>query len=99
MNDFVLPYFDAELGFEVAKTRFDINGSKFNMERHLKRHAVDEYSKNHPNAQETLLFKTFADLVLSGKRDSHWPEIALKTQRVMEACFKSAHNNYIMAEP
>ncbi|MDG1889774.1 MAG: Gfo/Idh/MocA family oxidoreductase [Verrucomicrobiota bacterium] len=99
MNDFVLPYFDAELGFEVAKARFEINGSQFNMERHSTRHGVDEYSNNHPNAQETLLFKTFADLVLSGKTDSDWPEIALKTQRVMEACFKSAHNHGIMVEP
>jgi hypothetical protein len=28
--------------------------------------------------------------VLSGKLDLHWPEITLKTQRVLDACLESA---------
>jgi hypothetical protein len=36
------------------------------------------------------LFRTFSDLVLSGKRDNYWPEIALKTQQVLDGCLQSA---------
>lgn len=92
MEDFVLPYYDSEVGFEVNKANFEVTGSQFNMERHIKRHGVQEYSNNHPNAQETRLFRTFADNVLSGRIDAHWPEIALKTQKVMDACLESARN-------
>ncbi|MDC0325548.1 Gfo/Idh/MocA family oxidoreductase [bacterium] len=92
MEDFVLPYYDSEVGFEVNKAQFEVTGSQFNMERHIKCHGVQEYSNNHPNAQETRLFRTFADNVLSGKIDAHWPEIALKTQKVMDACLESARN-------
>ena len=92
MEDFVLPYYDSELSFETNKAHFDVNGSQFNMERHIKRHDVKEYSNNHPSAQETQLFRTFADCVIKGKIDPHWPDIALKTQRVMDACLESARN-------
>ena len=92
MDDFVLPYYDSEVGFDVANALFDINSSQFNMERHIQHHGIHEYSNNHPSAQETQLFRTFSDCVLSGKPDSHWPEIALKTQIVMDACLESARN-------
>ena len=92
LNDFVLPYYDAEVGFDVTNARFEVNGSQFNMERHTKHHAVKEYSNNHPSAQETRLFRTFAECVHTGKIDPHWPDIALKTQQVMDACLKSARN-------
>ena len=72
--------------------RFDINGTDFRIERHERRVAVNEYANNHPTAQETKLFRNFGDLVLSGKIDDHWPEIALKTQQVMNACLDSARN-------
>ncbi len=93
MEDFVLPYYDSEVGFEVNQARFEVSGSQFNMERHIKRHSVQEYSNNHPNAQETRLFKNFSECVLSGKLNPHWPEIALKTQTIMDACLKSAQQN------
>lgn len=92
LDDFVLPYFDAEVAFDVTNAHFAINGSQFNMERHTQRHAVVEYSNNHPSAQETRLFRTFADCVNTGKIDPHWPEIALKTQQVMDACLESARH-------
>ncbi|NNE93669.1 MAG: Gfo/Idh/MocA family oxidoreductase [Verrucomicrobiales bacterium] len=92
VDDFVLPYFDAEVGFTVSNAHFDINGTDFRMERHERRVVVNEYANNHPTAQETKLFRNFADLVLSGKTDDHWPEIALKTQQVMNACLDSARN-------
>ena len=92
LNDFVLPFFDSEVGFEVSNAHFETDGCKFNMERHLSRVAVREYSNNHHQAPETKLFRTFSSLALGGTPDSHWPEISLKTQRVMDACLASARN-------
>ena len=44
------------------------------------------------DSQEAEMFRTFAGLVLSGKCDGYWPEITLKTQRVLDAALKSANN-------
>jgi predicted dehydrogenase len=43
-------------------------------------------------AQETNMIRNFADQVFSGKPNDEWPEIALKTQKVVDACFTSARN-------
>jgi predicted dehydrogenase len=88
--DFVLPNYDSEVAFEVNNAHFAAEGCQFNMERHTRRVGVREYANNHPNAQETNLFRNFATLALAGKPDSHWPEIALKTQTVLDACMESA---------
>lgn len=44
----------------------------------------------HPTAQDTRMFRNFATQVGSGKHDAAWPEIALKTQLVLDACLASA---------
>ena len=62
------------------------------MEKHVRSVATREYSNNHPSAQETNLFRKFSSLALSGQPDPHWPEIALKTQRVLDACLASAQD-------
>ncbi len=62
------------------------------MEKHQAEHAVEEEHSNDPNAQETKLFRTFARLALGGSPDPFWPEISLKTQRVLDACLLSAQN-------
>ncbi len=90
VNDFVLPYYGNEVTFEVARHHFAVDRCLFNMERRATRHAVQEYSNNAVNSQEATLFRTFAKLVLSGSVDPYWPEIALKTQRVLDAASKSA---------
>lgn len=90
LNDFVLPYFGEEVEFELSNPVFDVRGCNFHMEPHARRISVNEYSNSHPTSQETGLFRNFAALVLSGKLDPYWPEIALKTQRIMEACLQSS---------
>jgi predicted dehydrogenase len=91
--DFVLPFFGNESAFEVTNSEFNISGCDFNMEAHQRRSLIPEYSNSHSNAQETNLFRNFADQVLSGRRDNAWPEVAFKTQQVMNACFDSALAN------
>lgn len=89
-SDFVLPYYGSQASFEVHQPVFRADGCQFNMEQHTRRITVPEYSNGEYNAQETNLFRTFGELALSGKLDPHWPEIALKTQQVLDACLRSA---------
>lgn len=99
VDDFVLPYFGNEVAFEVGNHNFAADGCFFNMEKFFHRHAVSEYSNNNRNSQEAELFRTFAGLVRSGKCDGYWPEIALKTQRILDAALKSAHNGGAAVAP
>ena len=96
ISDYVLPFFGSELAINVSNSHFELVGSDFMMEEHLRREPVREYSNSRPNSQETKLFENFSDLVLSGKRDSFWPEVALQTQRVMEACLESARSGSVV---
>uniref|UniRef100_A0A7C2PBV3 Gfo/Idh/MocA family oxidoreductase n=1 Tax=Schlesneria paludicola TaxID=360056 RepID=A0A7C2PBV3_9PLAN len=88
--DFVLPFFGDEARFEVTNSAFQVAGCDFAMERRSRPVIVPEYSNSHATAQETNLFRTFSDLVTSGRRDPQWGEIALKTQTVMDACWQAA---------
>jgi predicted dehydrogenase len=90
LPDFVLPSFGSELFFETSNPVFSQAGCDFNLEPHVRRWSVDEYSNSHPTAQETNLFRHFADQVRSGTLNSAWPEAALKTQQVLQACRDSA---------
>jgi len=91
--DFVLPFYDSEVAFDVHNPAFEVNGCQFDMERHSRRVGVAEFANNHPDAQETKLFRNFAALALSGKPDNRWADYALKTQRIMDACLESARDD------
>jgi predicted dehydrogenase len=88
--DFVLPFYGCESAYTVTQAEFDVRGCQFNMNDHTRRIAVAEYSNNAPGSQETNLFHNFAALALSGQPDRTWGEIALQTQRVLDACFESS---------
>ena len=55
-----------------------------------RRITIPEHAMHHPTAQETRMVRAFADLALGGKPSAFWPDIALKTQQVMDACHRSA---------
>jgi predicted dehydrogenase len=90
MPDFVLPFSGNRIGFETGSPQFRAQGCDFEMQPQLRRWEVDEFSHGHPNAQETNLFRNFAGQVQSGSLNPLWPEMALKTQQVMEVCLESA---------
>lgn len=92
VRDFVLPHYGSELSFEVSNPVFNIAGCDFNMEEHTRRVAVREYSNAAAEAQETRMFRTFAELALSGRPDPRWGEMSLKTQLVLDACLRSARD-------
>jgi predicted dehydrogenase len=76
--DFVHPVSDVEPAFEVNDTvlRVKVDGGK-----PVKPETV---------AQQTNMIRNFANQVRSGRLNDEWPELALKTQQVLDACLKSA---------
>lgn len=99
VSDFVLPYYGNQVSFEIGRHNFAANGCYFNMEKSLETRSRHEYSNNAMGSQETNLFRNFSDLVLSGRRDSFWPEVALKTQRVLDAALISAQQDGVPQVP
>jgi predicted dehydrogenase len=98
VEDFVLPYLGAEAAFVAQKPVFRVKGCSFQMESHPTRYAAAEASDGREDAQETNLARTFAGLVLGGKPDPTWADIALKTQLVMDACRRSARDGGRLVE-
>ncbi len=90
LADFVLPFAGTQTGFETGNPVFEVRGCNFEMQPNTRRWDVEESSHGDPSAQESRLFRHFAEQVQSGKLNSLWPEIALKTQQVMEACRDSS---------
>jgi predicted dehydrogenase len=76
--DFVHTHNDLESSFEVNHRVVQV------------KEELDGREKPDVVAQQTRLFRNFSNLVLSGRLDESWPEMALKTQRVMDACLESA---------
>ena len=88
--DFVLPYTGGIANFALARPEFTVNGCDFEMVENREQFSIEEPGNSATNAQETELFRNFGSLVLSGQLEDHWPNVALKTQQVMDACVKSS---------
>lgn len=93
VDDFVLPHPGGKLGFKIANPNFVQQDCKFFMERNEREFSIEEEANNHPTAQETKLFRKFAELALSGAPDPFWPDISIKTQKILDACLVSARND------
>lgn len=91
LEDFVLPFAGQEPSFNVLKTSFGSKGLRSDMKASRRFFKVAEPASNAPGSQESNLFRTMSQLVLTGKLDAQWPEISLKTQQLLDACLKSAH--------
>jgi predicted dehydrogenase len=92
LDDFVLPFHGGESAFTVQKPAFRVQGCRFHMDPHPTRHAAAEGSDGREDAQEVNMVRRFGELALGGKPDPFWPEIALKTQLVLDACLRSARD-------
>jgi predicted dehydrogenase len=97
--DFVLPFQGDTLGFEVDNTVFELKGCDFEMQARRRRFSIPEHGNSHPTAQESNLFRNFNDQIRSGQLNQQWPEIALKTQILMDACLESARSGRAMKLP
>lgn len=94
VDDFVLPCDNDNLEFTIESQEEFGEGPTSGM-RSLK-HEVKVPGSG--VSQKTMLFRNFGDLVLSGERDPYWPEISIKTQRVMDALMESAGEGGIPVE-
>ena len=90
VDDFVLPYSRTKTSFQTGNPVYEKHGCDFEMLPHLRLQEIEEPSHGKPEAQESRMFRDFAEQVRSGTLNEFWPETALKTQRVMEECLKSA---------
>jgi predicted dehydrogenase len=87
--DFVHPFNTYEPAFEVNRTERSVKappGTKLPAE------PVALRDHGHPIAQDTSMIRNFVNQARSGSLNSDWPEIALKTQLVMDACLQSARS-------
>jgi predicted dehydrogenase len=92
--DFVVPFYGNEASFEANAPVLRVRSCcDFNMESHPRRLAVHEYSNGRPNAQETHMIQTFAQIVTSDQCQPQWGEQALATQRVLDALLSSARQD------
>ena len=86
LPDFVHPFDSYEPAFELNRSEVRITeagGGKVPP-------GADRTVSAHPTAQDTRMFRNFANQVFSGKLNDDWPMWVLKTQQVMDACFESA---------
>jgi predicted dehydrogenase len=86
ISDFVNPFYGDELGFDV--TNIGQDGHK--ALPGVRRVTVAEHSNGHPTAQESNMFRNFADQIFSGKLNDDWPMWSVKTQKILDACLESA---------
>jgi predicted dehydrogenase len=89
MNDYVHPRNSYESGYEINATEHRVPAAPGTIVP-LDAGALSQLG--HPTAQDTLMIRNFAAQVQSGKRDEFWPEVALKTQLVLDACLASARS-------
>src|SRR5262249_11059546 len=90
VRGFRCPFYGKQAGFEADAPVLRVRSCcDFNMESHPRRLAVHEYSNGMPNAQETNMIRTFAQIVTSSQRQPRWGEQALATQRVLDALLRS----------
>ncbi|MEC8474002.1 MAG: Gfo/Idh/MocA family oxidoreductase [Planctomycetota bacterium] len=89
VDDFVLPFYDGEASWTEHQHVLDIDNCRWNFRRHSDRKAIAEYPSGEPNASEVNMVRTFAEYANSGKVDPFYPDLTLKTQRIIDACRRS----------
>ena len=93
LDDFVLPFAGGDVGFEVQHVEYRVDGCDVRMTAGPDRYSVDEPSHGESGAQESNMFRAFSEQVQSRVLNPEWPETALQTQAVMDACLESARQD------
>ena len=88
--DFVHPFNSREPVFEVNRTEIRVREAGAVQGQTPMPESAE---LGHATAQNTVMFRNFANQVLSGKLNDEWPTWALKTQQVQDACFQSAQED------
>ncbi len=93
MDDFVLPYMDAEAKWQSHNHDLQVDNCRWNFGRHTTQHAVWEHAAGESDSQEVQMVRDFAECILNGSPNARASEIALKTQRVLDALRRSDVDN------
>jgi predicted dehydrogenase len=90
LPDFVHPFNSREPAFEVNRTEIRIREAGADQR---KAPIPESAELGHATAQNTIMFRNFANQVFSGKLNNDWPMWVLKTQQVLDACLEAARKN------
>ncbi len=91
MHDFVNP-FRGEPAFETGHIQLHGNDGNPFTKPVSQPFPFIESGDNPATAQEANMFRNFANQIFSGQLNEDWPEIALKTQQIQDACLAVARN-------
>lgn len=92
LDDFALGWHGPRLGIRHNRPTFNSSGWDFNYVNREQTRWIDESSNGEGTAQEVRLVRHFSSLVLEGKTEDRWPEVAFQTQQVMGALLESAES-------
>ncbi len=84
LPDFTQPFNSYEPAFELNEKTVTVSGGVQCPQ------GVDPFLRGHATAQDTQMWRNFANQVFSGKLNEDWPIWSRKTQAVMDACLESA---------
>lgn len=90
LDDFVLPFYGSEIGFDVNRPEYIMDGCDFHMHGRRRRVSVAEYAAGFPGAQEVAMFDHFHEALQRDQPDPQWGEMTMATQRVIDAVFQAA---------
>jgi predicted dehydrogenase len=82
LSDYVHPVNVHEPSFEINNTQIRVKCCD----------CTGEHSETREQAQDSKMFRNFANQIQSGQLNDVWPMMSLKTQHVLDACFESAKN-------
>lgn len=89
VNDYVLPYYDAEAVWTNHSHVLEIDNCRWNFRRHSAPQAVFEYAAGESNSAEVNMVRRLATCALEKRLDPLYPELTIKTQRILDACRRS----------
>ncbi|GAA5506737.1 Gfo/Idh/MocA family oxidoreductase [Novipirellula caenicola] len=90
IDDFVLPFYDSRTHWATHDHQLEIDNCRWNFKRRTSPRSNDEYASGEPVAPEVEMVRRFASYVNENSIQSHYPELTLKTQLILDACRRSA---------
>ena len=76
------------------ESAFDLNGAEVRTESDVKcPPGADPGGFGHATAQDTRMWRNFANQIFSGTHNENWPMWARQTQKVLDACLEAARSN------
>ena len=83
LPDFIHPYDSYEPAINVNEQTIRVEGTPCPP-------GTDQAEFGHGTAQDTLMFRNFANQIFSGRLNQEWPMWSLRTQMILDACYQAA---------